>query len=86
MQVKDKSLIILLIIIIILFGIVMLRLIKDNNTCSSNPLSYSAKLLEDKSKDLGINGYALCSCSIAHITIYFDKNGVYEENPLLKGG
>ena len=64
----------------------MIVLIRDNSQCSTNPLQFSAKLVEKGAQKVGINSSAICSCDIGNVRVYFDKDGVYSENPLLKGG
>lgn len=79
----DKKLLIIAavtFIIILAFGVVMAFLIKQNSECTQNPFVYGAKNV--KTQD-GQPAFMVCSCQLEMGTFYFDKDGMYEENPLL---
>lgn len=65
-------------ILILLFGVVMLVLINKNSQCVGNPLVYGVKQIETED-------YVLCSCQVGPTNFYFDKDGLYKNNPLLQG-
>jgi hypothetical protein len=72
------------IIIIFTFAFMMALLIKENSRCVAEPLVYGARHIET-------NDLLLCSCQVGLQSFYFDKDGMYKENPLLsniqmKGG
>lgn len=85
---KRNSIIIVIVVILWLSGLGFLlsTTFKENSKCMKAPLQYSAELMEKAGEKSNINGIALCSCDIGNVRVYFDKDGVYSENPLLKGG
>lgn len=64
------------IFIIFAFAFVMVLLIKENSRCVAEPLVYGARHIET-------NDFLLCSCQVGLQSFYFDKAGMYRENPLL---
>lgn len=71
-------------ILFLIFAVVMMLLIKENSQCVASPLVYGANTIET-------NDYLMCSCQVGLQSFYFDKAGLYKENPLLsniqvKGG
>lgn len=90
MEKRKRNKLIVIIIIAIFWFLLSLfllsKILNENSKCMANPLKYSAELIEKAGEKENINAMALCSCDIGNIRIYFDKDGVYSENPLLKGG
>lgn len=68
-------------IIILAFAVVMVLLIKKNSECVGNPFTYAAQTVKDKEGEL-IN--PLCSCQVGNDNFWFNNDGLYRENPLLK--
>ena len=66
-------------ILIFAFAFVMVKLIQESNECVSNPFTYAAKQIVDKKGD---NIYSLCSCQVGELEFYFDREGLYQANPL----
>lgn len=90
MEKRKRNKIILIIFVCVvwafLIGALGIKILEENNKCMAKPLPYSANMLEESAHKENINGIALCSCDIGNVRVYFDKDGVYSENPLLKGG
>lgn len=71
-----------ILICILLFGFIMFKLIEKNNQCVKNPFVYSAKTIIDNS---GNQIYSVCSCDVLGDEFYFDREGMYLNNPLFEG-
>lgn len=66
----------------LIFVYVMINLIEVNSLCVKNPFVYAAETIIDGNGEPIEN--ALCSCSVEDKNFYFDKEGMYKENPLLE--
>lgn len=80
---KQKTLFIIAIATIILFiafAFVMMKLIKENSQCISNPFTYAANRIVDNKGEVI---YSVCSCNVKEVTFYFDNKEIYPNNPLV---
>lgn len=79
----DKKLLIIAtitFIFILAFGVVMFLLIQKNGECIQNPLIYGAsKVIDEK----GEPAQMICECEIGKNYFYFDRFGIYKENPYI---
>lgn len=81
---ENKKLLYLLLIcvgiIILAFIFLLIKIVKVNSECISNPYVYAVQHTTTSLE----NENLLCSCSsLAGETFYFDKKGIYEEHPYL---
>ncbi len=80
-QFRKLTLIIMFVIIcVIAFILVMLQLVNVNSECVKNPFVYAANEIVDKKGEII---YSVCSCDVGENRFYFDRNGMYKNNPLL---
>lgn len=80
---KKQIYLILAFIIICIFAFIFLlvKIIKVNSECMANPFVYGANKIVDSKGEII---YSLCSCPIGDNEFYFDRWGIYKENPNLK--
>ena len=81
----NKTLIYLIIAFIVIcmgaYLFLTTKIIKENSVCTQNPFTYAANTIIDQNGNVI---YYLCTCHIGTSEFYFDKEGVYKENPLIK--
>jgi len=88
MERKTKIIISLIVLIIssLSFLYIMNNMIKKNNQCINNPMLYVGEETYNFEQTLGSDLIPTCYCEGITWKVYFNKDGIYKENPLLKGG
>ena len=83
MEIKKRICLILILVVICImaFIFVLAKLVKENNQCMENLFVYGANTIVDNKGEIV---YTLCFCPVGESGFYFDKDGMYKENPNLK--
>lgn len=76
---------IVIVICLLVFFFLMVVMIRKNNECSVNPFVYGAKEVYTIDSITKIETHPMCSCRLGNFNFYFDDNGTYNEDPILRG-
>lgn len=81
---KNKIWMTVFVVLSCAFILIMAFIIRKNSECVANPFIYGAKKMYSLQPTTEIKTHPVCSCELGNINFYFDKDGTYNENPLLK--